>query len=62
MQKMSETLIELDLHANPISESVQASIYRESIFEILPNLEVLDGLNKEGVEVDSDEDNEEEEE
>ncbi len=61
MQKLSETLIELDLHANPISESVHASIYRESIFEILPNLEVLDGLDKDGVEVDSESNGEEEE-
>ena len=49
---MSETLKQLDLHANPISEAVQAAFYREKIFEILPNLEVLDGLSKDGEEVD----------
>ena len=45
-----ESLISLDLSANPVTE---VNDYREQIFELLPNLEVLDGLDKEGNEVAS---------
>ena len=43
-----DTLINLDLTANPVTEIVD---YREQMFELLPRLEVLDGLDKENNEV-----------
>jgi hypothetical protein len=53
LQKMSESLINLDLSANPISDS-GGNYYREQMFEILPMLEVLDGLDKDLKPIDSD--------
>merc|ERR1719464_227224 len=41
----------LDLMGNPVTESDEA--YTEKVFELIPSLEVLDGYNKEGDEVDS---------
>ena len=61
LQKMSETLINLDLSCNPISDSA-SSYYREQMFELLPKLEVLDGKDKDGKYVDSDNEESEEEE
>lgn len=41
----------LDLMGNPVCESDDK--YTEKVFELIPSLEVLDGYNKEGDEVDS---------
>jgi hypothetical protein len=41
----------LDLMGNPVCESDDQ--YTEKVFELIPSLEVLDGYNKEGDEVDS---------
>jgi acidic leucine-rich nuclear phosphoprotein 32 family protein A/C/D len=40
-------LINLDLSSNPVTE---VQDYREALFELIPSLEVLDGLDKEGQE------------
>lgn len=44
------TICNLDLSGNPVAEKEG---YREKVFEIFPDLEVLDGNDKEGNEVDS---------
>jgi acidic leucine-rich nuclear phosphoprotein 32 family member A/C/D len=45
----------LDLNLNPISEK---DSYDKKVFEMFPSLEILDGLNKEGDEVLSEDDDE----
>jgi len=49
----------LDLSSNPVADTKG---YKEKIFELLPNLEILDGCNKNGEDVISDEDGYDEEE
>lgn len=51
-----ESLLSLDLSANPVTE---VNDYREQIFELIPTLESLDGLDKEGNEVVSENGSEE---
>ena len=43
-----ENLINIDLVSNPVTE---VNDFREQMFEIIPTLEVLDGLDKENNEV-----------
>lgn len=57
--KQLEFLENLDLSGNPVSE---ADEYKTKVFALLPKLNVLDGLDKEGNEVISDDGDEEEEE
>eukprot|EP00347_Sterkiella_histriomuscorum_P023699 403333693 len=59
LSKLGESLINLDLSANPISENNNMQ-YREQMFEMLPLLEVLDGYDKDnkGVYSDNDDDDE----
>jgi acidic leucine-rich nuclear phosphoprotein 32 family protein A/C/D len=45
-----KNLYSLDLIGNPVCELEN---YQEMVFEMIPSLEVLDGLNQEGDEVDS---------
>ncbi len=61
LQKLSETLINLDLSCNPISDS-STSYYRETMFELLPKLEVFEGKDKDGKVIDSDNEESDEEE
>lgn len=51
-------LINLDIGGNPVNE---AEDYRRRMFEMLPGLEVLDGCDPEGNEVNSENDQEAEE-
>lgn len=46
--KLGDTLTRLDLSANPVSD---VNGYRESMFELIPSLYVLDGLDRLGNEV-----------
>eukprot|EP00347_Sterkiella_histriomuscorum_P022840 403336952 len=56
LTEMAEgVLINLDLSNNPINEIIQ---YRDQIFDLLPQLEILDGLDKEGNEINSENDQE----
>lgn len=48
-----ENLVNLDLTGNPVTEQVN---YKKKVFEMFPNLEVLDAQDKEGNEVLSEED------
>ncbi|CDW74758.1 acidic leucine-rich nuclear phosphoprotein 32 family member a [Stylonychia lemnae] len=48
-------LINLDLSNNPVTEIV---CYRDQVFELLPDLEILDGLDREGNEINSENDQE----
>ncbi len=56
----------LDISNNPVSQKQEDSNYVAKIREFLPNIEVIDGFNREGEEVvsedDDDEDEDEEEE
>lgn len=54
--KLRESLINLDLSANPICD---VNGYRDQIFETMPDLEVLDGIDKNGNEVYSEESDDE---
>jgi len=54
-----KNLKNLDLQGNPIADQPQ---YKEKIYELFPDLEVLDGYDKEGNEVMSEDEEEEEEE
>jgi len=49
----------LDLSSNPISEK-DDEVYRNKIFDILPNLVVLDGVDRDGNEFISDDEEDEE--
>ena len=53
--KSLNTLISLDLGANPICEKEG---YKDKVFDLFPALEVLDGFNKAGEEVFSEEEDE----
>ena len=46
--KLGDTLTRLDLSANPVAD---VNGYRESMFELIPSLYVLDGLDRHGNEV-----------
>ncbi|GJQ10826.1 hypothetical protein GpartN1_g4967.t1 [Galdieria partita] len=48
----------LDLYGNPVTNSTD---YREKVFAMIPSLEILDGADKEGNEIGSEEEDEEEE-
>lgn len=50
LQEVLKNLYSLDLIGNPVCELEN---YQEMVFEMIPSLEVLDGLNQEGDEVDS---------
>ena len=54
-----EKLESLDLSNNPLAATVES--YKDKLRELLPKLDILDGFNKEGQEVVSDEEEEEEE-
>jgi len=56
LQKPLKGIRNIDLENNPISE---LEGYRDKMFEMFPALEVLDGLDKEGNDVYSDEGDEE---
>jgi len=53
LMKLGETLINLDVSSNPISDN-GGSNYREMMFELIPSLEVLDGYDKAMNPIDSD--------
>ena len=55
LQKGLESLSNINLVDNPISEQDD---YAEKMFDMFPQLEVLDGVDKEGAEVLSEEDEE----
>ena len=57
LQKGLKSLSNINLVDNPISE---LDDYQKKMFEMFPQLEVLDGVDKEGAEVLSEEDEEEE--
>ena len=57
LQKGLKELSNLDLRENPITEQDD---YKKSVFDMFPQLEVLDGLDKEDNEVLSEEDEEDE--
>ena len=50
-----ETIQQLDMQGNPISE---LDGYREKVFEMIDCLQILDGQDKEGNDIASEEDNE----
>ena len=52
-----EKLESLDLSNNPLAATVES--YKDKLRELLPKLDTLDGFNKEGQEVASDEEDEE---
>ena len=58
MQEL-EHLENLDLSGNPVTESED---YKAKVFEMLPNLMVLDGMDDEGNEVITEDEGEEGEE
>ena len=58
LQKGLESLSNINLVDNPISEQDD---YQKKMFEMFPQLEVLDGVDKDGAEVLSEEEDEEDE-